>query len=88
MTSYSNLLSETWGELMGKSKFNKSRCKKCIYHRGLENRNIYCNYGAVEERSCLYKAPDGTIQDRRGTDYDNCQLFVKGDILIKRRPVY
>lgn len=74
---------------MGRSKFNKTRCKQCIYHRGLGvNANIYCNYSCVEDSTCLYVGEDKQVHDRRGSDYDDCKLFIKGAIEIIKKPVY
>jgi len=64
---------------MHKYKFSKTRCRKCIYHRGNDG-NTYCNYASITGQTCLHRGEKGKILDRRGDDYYDCQLFVKGEI--------
>ena len=71
---------------MGKSKFNKRKCMQCTYHRGIKSTGgIYCNYGCITDQTCLTKGEDGKIYDRRGDDYNDCKLFVRGDKIIERK---
>lgn len=80
--------------MKSKPKFDKKKCLKCKY-RGLdyslgypvtirENGKVktvcvYCNYNLSTEISTLTTGPNKTVIDIRGTDYDNCQLFVEGE---------
>lgn len=74
-----------------KPKFNKKKCLKCKYRGtkgiGYPVRNEdgevvrpYCNYSAYANTTCLKPGPHGTSIDSRGNDYNNCKLFVEGDI--------
>lgn len=61
-----------------KSKFNKTKCRKCIY--GNVHTDVVCSYSTrnKELQTCLYRGEDGKVHDRRGEDYNNCLLFVEG----------
>lgn len=67
---------------MHKYKFSKTKCKSCIYHRGgSQNKGaVYCNYASITGQTCLHRGEKGAVLDRRGTDYHNCQLYIKGQI--------
>lgn len=66
-----------------KVKFNKQKCKKCIYGGrmphvtgiGGNSINSYiCDYVSITGHTSLYR--DGAeVKDRRGNDYDNCLMF-------------
>lgn len=61
-----------------KSKHNKAKCRKCAYHRNMSNSTYcICNYAYVTGQTCLHKTKNG-VEDRRGEDYNDCKLFVKG----------
>ena len=64
-------------------KFNKEKCKTCMFH-GVANTmeiKVYCNYILLTEQACLYCDGKGT-KDKRGNDFENCKLYQKG----KRMP--
>lgn len=65
-----------------KSKHNKSICRRCAYHIivGGNRQNLMCNYSCVTGTTCLHKTENG-VEDRRGEDYNNCKLFLEGDLL-------
>ena len=71
-----------------KPKFQKNKCIKCKYHTkqvsgayqarvGGKTIPVACDYSTVTGRTCLTEV-NGKIVDRRGNDYYNCKLFVKG----------
>ena len=62
-----------------KSKFNKSKCRKCIYGN-TQSISVICTYSTRNKdmQTCLYRGDDRKIHDRRGDDYDNCLLFKEG----------
>ena len=74
---------------MRKSKFRKSKCKKCIFHSAQSGGYLICSYATRNkaDNTCLYKGDDGKLHDRRGDDYDNCLLFIEGQP-IKEKRVY
>jgi hypothetical protein len=39
-----------------------------------------CNYSCVTGTTCLHKTENG-VEDRRGEDYNDCKLFLEGDLL-------
>ena len=74
---------------MAKAKFDKKKCVRCIYHGvgkcghsvrllngGTER--VHCNYSGVTDSTCLKPAPNNTVVDMRGDDFNNCKLFVEG----------
>lgn len=72
-----------------KKHFNKSRCRKCIYHSSPSGGSTICSYATrnKEEHTCLYRGSDGKTHDRRGDDPNNCLLFKAGKP-PKERKVY
>ena len=57
------------------------QCSKCVYrvewNSGLFKR--FCNYSLVEKKTCLtIDEATGKTIDRRGTDPNNCNLFIEG----------
>ena len=62
-----------------KSKFNKSKCRKCIYGN-THSISVVCSYATrnKELQTCLYRDDNGKIRDRRGDDYNGCLLFREG----------
>lgn len=57
------------------------QCSKCVY-RGEWNSGFFkrfCNYSLVERKTCLtIDEATGETIDRRGTDPNNCNLFIEG----------
>lgn len=73
----------------GKPKFDKVKCVKCKYHGrgynlgwltniGQRNMYVYCNYALSTGLCTLYKDKNKNTIDRRGSDFNNCLLFEKG----------
>lgn len=65
---------------MRKSRFNKSKCKKCKYHgrlHGVGHNTIHCNYSSINQKSTLQRI-NNKIVDTRGADYNNCLLYESG----------
>ena len=64
--------------------FNKQKCKTCKYHGYLGSSgyeipyNVMCNYAAITNQTCHYKGEGGKVEDRRGSDPENCQLYTEG----------
>ena len=74
----------------GPSKFDKSKCATCVYGGRLGGdqgtaTKIICNYASVTRHSCLQRQSDGSVQDIRGTEYDNCKCYEKGDPAERHR---
>lgn len=75
--------------MTSKPKFDKLKCKQCIYHTtrsgGFKANGqagdvgIICSYSTKNnnDETCLYRDRNG-VHDRRGNDYSNCLLFVSG----------
>lgn len=77
---------------MNKPKFDKKKCLTCTYHgdgvgycvripaKGgtFTHKTVNCNYAGVTGETCLKPAPNNTIIDLRGDDYDNCKLYKEG----------
>jgi hypothetical protein len=40
---------------------------------------VCCSYGTITGNTCLTVVEHGKVIDRRGENYNKCQLFVKGD---------
>ena len=59
------------------SKFDKTKCNKCAYSRKM-GMFIVCNISGVTGETCLTRLDSGETIDRRGEDYDNCKLYMKG----------
>ena len=66
-------------EVKPKYKFDKTKCRKCAYHRVMQGFTI-CNYACVTGQTCLHKTKNG-VEDSRGDDYNNCKLFVEGALI-------
>ena len=69
--------------------FNKKKCGKCKWHGYLSNamtkvdgvtryRQLICDYAKYHDHACLHVV-GMNIQDRRGDDPNNCELFVQGE---------
>ena len=71
-----------------KTKFDKRKCAKCIYHGGSSASNIYCNYAGLTEETCLKRGPKSTTIDIRGEDYEGCLLFEQGKTMTKLNQIY
>lgn len=71
-----------------KPKFNKSKCRLCIYHSSQLGGfgNTVCSYATrnKDELTNLYRDSTG-VHDRRGDDYNNCLLFSSGRPKSQRR---
>lgn len=66
---------------MGKTKFNKMKCKSCIYHghtSGLHVSQIFCNYATVTGHTCLRRTDKGEVIDTRGNEKNYCRLYESG----------
>ena len=64
-----------------KSKYNKAKCKNCIYHTqgsGMGTALVLCNYAAVTGHTCLKRGDKGQTIDIRGEDRDHCLLYQSG----------
>jgi hypothetical protein len=75
---------------MSKRKFNKKKCRQCVYHASLSSGGtIICSFATrnLNDDTCLYKGDDGKIHDRRGEDYEHCLLYIKG-APYKTREIY
>lgn len=76
---------------MSKPKFNKQKCKSCIYRVtdssaykiGAGQEGVSCNYSTIMGKTCLRRGEHGEVVDIRGDDYDNCQIFKAGKPLRK-----
>jgi hypothetical protein len=74
---------------MTKSKFDKRKCKPCIYHGNrLGSGGISCNYSGITDKTCLKRGTKGTVIDSRGEDYYNCLLFEPGKSAKKVSAIY
>lgn len=66
-------------------KFNRKRCATCMYRSKYTvtdsnlSSTLHCNYACITGHTCLHREECGTVQDRRGNDFDNCLLYEKGD---------
>ena len=58
------------------SKFNKQKCKQCVYHRVM-GAHVICNFATVTDTTCLH-LEENKVVDYRGEDYNNCKIFIKG----------
>lgn len=74
-----------------KYKFSKQKCARCIY-RGINGLGVpthvddktirvYCNFATITNSTCLRPTDNNKVYDLRGTDYNNCKLFVEGEML-------
>lgn len=63
--------------MRSKSKFDKDRCKSCIYRMEstLGYNGLVCNYAGVTGHTCL-KRIGKEVVDARGED--ECQLYKRG----------
>lgn len=64
-----------------KSKFNKVKCKMCIYHgntSGLNANQIICTYATITGHTCLKRTDKVEVVDSRGDDREHCKLFESG----------
>jgi len=79
-------------------KFDKKKCLVCKYHgigcggftvRKHNNMiHVFCDYATITKDTCLTKTTDGATIDRRGDDYDNCQLYDAGNVSRDRSQFY
>ena len=67
-----------------KAKFNRKRCKSCMYHGVTTGGGnyIFCDYAGKTGETCL-KREGKVARDIRGDDYDNCQIYEKGRAVVK-----
>ena len=73
------------------AKFNKQKCLKCRYHNygcggylatvRKRRQAVYCNYASITGNTCLKPTGLFTTVDVRGDDYNNCKLFLEGDLI-------
>lgn len=68
-------------------KFNKEKCKKCIYRGYFSNtsngkKNLYCAYHKCDmNETCLKRAAKGEIIDIRG-EGPECKLYSEGSPIV------
>ena len=71
---------------MHRSKFNKKKCANCMYHRKIHAGNVHgimCNYASVCDATCLHVVK-GRVEDRRGSEYDSCKLYMAGEPIVRQ----
>lgn len=81
-------------KIKSKPKFNKHKCLNCKYHNEItyghyvrvkvgdkyKQLHVGCDYANITHQTCLYLYENKQVQDRRGTDYNNCLLYEQGKI--------
>ena len=65
------------------SKFNKQKCRNCVYGR-LMGTKIICNFATVTDTTCLHIEEDKVV-DYRGSDYNNCKLYKRGKAIDNQK---